>query len=90
MNTISTLAALLVLLLVISSIEAETKQQHRNTNERPGACPSTNSSLHIHCRRRVCLESELKSGCQSDDACPGAKKCCRPMCSCKKDCVEAV
>ncbi|CAF3861760.1 unnamed protein product [Adineta steineri] len=70
MNTISALAALLFLLLIIGSIEAKPRQ-HRDTSDKDGACPSSNPM--IRCGRFVCT---TVSGCKSDYDCPGAQKCC--------------
>jgi hypothetical protein len=54
-----------------------------------GQCPSTNLLGHIHCRRRVCLPEELIPLCKGDGDCSTTEKCCRPMCSCRVQCVEA-
>jgi len=56
-----------------------------------GQCPSNNLLGHIiRCRRRVCLPEELIPLCKDDGGCATTHKCCRPMCSCRVQCVEAI
>ncbi len=55
-----------------------------------GQCPSNKLPEFIRCRRRVCLPQELIPLCNDDGACASTHKCCRPMCSCQVQCVEAV
>jgi len=56
-----------------------------------GQCPSRNLLIHIRCRRRVCLPEELNNSlCKGDGDCATTHKCCRPMCSCRGQCVKAV
>ncbi len=55
-----------------------------------GQCPSNNLLIHIHCRRRVCRPQEMVGLCKGDGECPTTHKCCRPMCSCRHQCVEAI
>ncbi|CAF3799949.1 unnamed protein product [Rotaria sp. Silwood1] len=81
--------AVLFLLLVVCSIQAGSKQR----SEEPvhdGKCPSHHFPIPIRCRRRVCLPQELIPLCKNDGDCPITHKCCRPMCSCRVRCVEAV
>lgn len=55
-----------------------------------GECPSNPLASIIHCRRRVCLPEELVPLCNTDGDCATTHKCCRPLCSCRVRCVEAV
>ena len=56
-----------------------------------GQCPSNNDLfISIHCRRRVCLPEELISLCRNDGDCSITHKCCRPLCSCRDQCVKAI
>ncbi|CAF1521128.1 unnamed protein product [Rotaria sp. Silwood1] len=81
--------AILFLLLVACSIEAGSKQR-REVLVHDGQCPSNHFPIHIHCRRRVCRPQDLIPLCKSDGDCSTTQKCCRPMCSCRYQCVQAI
>ena len=55
-----------------------------------GQCPTRNPLIHIHCRRRVCRPEDMIPLCKSDGDCSNTQKCCRPMCSCRTRCVDAI
>ncbi|CAF0932781.1 unnamed protein product [Rotaria sordida] len=87
--TLASSLVILFFLLVISSIEAESKQR-RELIVHEGKCPSNSLIIPIMCRRRVCLPEELIPLCKMDGDCSTTHKCCRPLCSCRDRCVEAI
>ncbi|CAF3332882.1 unnamed protein product [Rotaria socialis] len=87
--TLTSSIAMLVLLMVATSIEAVSESSSEPVVHE-GQCPSYNSPFQIMCRRRVCLPEELIPLCKMDGDCATTHKCCRPLCSCRVRCVEAV
>jgi hypothetical protein len=81
--------AIVFLLVIIGSFAIKFEQKTPDAIVHDGQCPSNNLLGHIHCRRRVCLPEELIPQCKGDGDCLTTQKCCRPMCSCRVQCVEA-
>ncbi|CAF0891651.1 unnamed protein product [Rotaria sp. Silwood1] len=87
--TLASSLTILFLLLVGSFIETSSKESSEHLVHK-GKCPSYDFPIPIMCRRRVCLPEELIPLCKMDGDCPTTHKCCRPLCSCRDRCVEAI
>ncbi|CAF0723408.1 unnamed protein product [Adineta ricciae] len=86
----STLTHALILLVVFVSLIYAGSKQSQDVIAHEGKCPTRNPLIHIHCRRRVCRPEDMIPLCKSDGDCSSVQKCCRPMCSCRTRCVDAV